>query len=202
MLALFVSPAIFGVCNGAIWFEGYNPQEPQEIRLNMQHIEKPVENTTSLPVCDLILNETEPHIVNLTIIASTAALFYQTGNFETWLSIDSQEPEKLIGILDSQGSAAGELYNRQYNVTLSGLGDGAHSIKIQVAGDYYGPGPEGGNYDCEGNATIIINHQTEPSPTSFPTLPVAAVSVVAVALAIAGLLVCFKKHKHRLVKKP
>ncbi len=68
----------------------------------MQHIEKPVDNTTtSLPVCDLILNETEPRIVNLTIIVSTGALFYQTGNFEAWLSIESQEPEKLIGILDS-----------------------------------------------------------------------------------------------------
>lgn len=158
IVALLVSSALFEVCSGAVWFEGYNPQEPQKIRLNMQHIEKPIENTpTSLPSCNLILNGTEPQIVNLTIIVSTAALFYLDDNFETWLSIDGEEPEKLVGILDSRGSAAGQLNKRQYNVTLSGLVDGAHFIKIRVAGDYYGPGPEGSNYDCEGSVTVIVD---------------------------------------------
>jgi hypothetical protein len=156
LLALLVSSAFIGVCKGAVWLEGCNPQEPREIQLNMQHIEKPIENTpTYLPGCYLFLSETQPNIVNLTIIVYTMALNYQDGNFETWLSIDSQEPEKLVGILDSSPSAAGEQYNRQYNVTLSGLVNGAHLIKIRVAGDYYGP--EGGNYDCEGNATVIVD---------------------------------------------
>lgn len=152
LLALFVSSAFLGVCNGAVWFEGYNPQEPQKIQLSMQHIEN---TPTSLPEVTLLLSETEPHTVNLTITVSTMALLHQTGNFETWLSIDSQEPEKLVGILDSRGSAAGELYKHQYNVTLSGLGDGAHLIKMRVAGDYYGP--VGGNYDCEGSVTVMIS---------------------------------------------
>jgi hypothetical protein len=196
LLALFVSSLFLGVCNGAVWFEGYNSQEPQKIQLNMQHIENA---STSLPVVTLILNETEPHIVNLTIIVGTGALFYQTGNFETWLSIDSQDPEKIVGILDSQGSAAGELYKRQYNITLSGLRDGSHFIKIQVAGDYYGPDLEGGKYTCEGNTTFIIDDQTGHSPTSFPTLPVAAVIFLVALVVVAGLLVYYKKHKKIIV---
>jgi len=51
---------------------------------------------------------------------------YQTENFETWLSINFQETEKLFGTLKVTGSAAGEFYERQYNVTLSGLADGLH----------------------------------------------------------------------------
>jgi hypothetical protein len=194
LLALFISSAFFVVCNGAVWFEGYNPQE-QKIRLNMQHIEEPIENTpASLPVCNLILSETEPHIVNLTIIVSTAALFYQNENFETWLIIDSQEPEKLVGILDSQPSAAGQLYSRQYNVTLSGLGDGAHLIKIRVAGEYYGP--DGGNYDCEGSVTVIINDQTNLSPTTKP-FPTATIIAVAVLIGVTIIAAVFLKARRQ-----
>ncbi|MHC3128981.1 MAG: hypothetical protein IBV52_02755 [Candidatus Bathyarchaeota archaeon] len=111
-------------------FEGYDAQEPQEIQLNMQRKQPIVGPYTALPVCNLILSEAEPQKVTLTIKVSTAALFYQDGNFETWLSIDDQEPEKLVGILDSRGSAAGQLYKRQYTVNLSGLCDGAHFKKI------------------------------------------------------------------------
>ena len=156
LLAIILSSAFFGICNGAVWFEGHDPQEPQKTQLNMQPIEKPIENIqTHLPVCTLILSENETHIVNLTIIVSTMALFSQGGDFETWLSIDDQEPEKLVGILDSRGSAAGTLNKCQYNVTLSGLEDGAHSIKIRVEGDYYDP--KGGNYDCEGSISVIMD---------------------------------------------
>jgi hypothetical protein len=166
LLALLVSSAFFGICNGASWFEGIDPQEPQKIRLNMEHKIPVVSPCTAKPVCNLILNETESHSVNLTISVSTWAMGYQTGTFETWLSIDSQEPEKLFGILDAGGSAAGALYNRKYNVTLSGLGDGAHFMKIRVAGDYYGPG--GSGYDCEGNVSVIID--TGPPKVSIRSL--------------------------------
>ncbi len=177
LLALVIFSAICGVCNGAVWFEGYNPQEPQNIKLNLQHSEN---TSASLPVCYLYLNETEPRIVNLTIIVSTAALFYQSDNFETWLSIDSQEPEKLVGVLNSRGSAAGDLYARQYNVTLSGLEDGTHRIKIRVVGEYYGL--EGGNYDCEGNVNFIVDEKTEPPATS--TTPVIIVTGVVIGSAV------------------
>ena len=105
LLVLFTSSAFLGVCSGTVWFEGYNPQEPQELRLKML----PIDNTSaSLPTCYLHLNETQPKLFNLTIIVSTAALFYQTVNFETWLSIDSQEPQKLVGLFDWEGLPTGD----------------------------------------------------------------------------------------------
>jgi hypothetical protein len=168
LLVLFVSSVWFGICNGAVWFEGYDPQETQEILLNMQHKLPVVNPRTAFPMCYLILSEAETEIANLTIIVSTMALVYQDGNFETWLSIDDQEPEKLVGILDVQSSAAGELYKRRYDVTLSGLGDGTHLIKIRVAGDYYGSGYSGGSYDCEGNVSVIIDNN--PPKVSILTL--------------------------------
>jgi hypothetical protein len=178
LLALFVSSAFFGICNGEVWFEGYDPNEPQEIQLNMQHKQPIVSPYTALPKCGLILSEAEPQIVNLTIIVSTAALLYQDGNFETWLSIDDQEPEKLVGILDSRGSAAGQLYKCQYTVNLSGLRDGAHFIKIRVSGDYYGP--EDGNYDCEGNVSVIID--TTPPKVSILFLEDKTYSAASIPL--------------------
>jgi hypothetical protein len=157
LLALFVSSTFLGVCNGVVWFEGHNPQDSQEIRLlNVEHKIPTISPYTATPVCDLILSELESQIVNLNIIVTTWAMGHQTGNFETWLSIDDQEPEKLFGTLDITGSAAGEFYERQYNVNLSGLGDGIHLIKIRVAGTYYGPGS--GNYDCEGSVTVIVDN--------------------------------------------
>jgi hypothetical protein len=63
------------------------------------------------------------------------------------------------------------MYKRQYNVTLSGLGDGAHSIEIRVAGDYYNlNGDIDGNYICESNITVVVDSQTEPS-TTVPEFP-------------------------------
>ena len=201
LLVLFIFSAFFGICNGEVWFEGYDPQEPQEIRLNMKHIQPIVGPYTALSVCSLILSEVKPQIVNLTIIVSTAALFYQDGNFETWLSINDQEPEKLVGTLDSPGSAAGQVYKRQYTVNLSGLHDGAHLIKIRVAGDYYGP--EGGNYDCDGSASVIIG-QDKPTPTPIPNgepqtieqdMTAGAILAVASITVFLSMLFYFIKRK-------
>lgn len=191
LLALFVSSAFFGVCIGDVWFEGVDPQEPREIRLSMQRTQPIVSSYTHLPACDLILSEAESQIVNLTIRVYTAALFYQDGDFETWLSIDDQEPEKLVGVLHVQPSAAGESFSRQYSCNMSGLGDGAHFIKIQVAGDYYGP--EGGNYDCEGDISFIVDQdQNQP----FPDTTITAAFAIAILILVAtGLFIYFKRTK-------
>jgi hypothetical protein len=189
LLALFLSSAFLGICQGAVWFEGSNPQEPQELRLNMQSVDNV---SASLPTCYLYLNETQqPRMVNLTIVVGTVALFYQTGNFETWLSMDSQEPQKLLGLYHEQGSAAGEMYRRTYNVTLNGLGDGPHFIKIRVAGDYYGlDGGKNGGYNSEGNATIIINNKTATSPTPMTSAePLLNPIIIAVALLLSIVII-------------
>jgi hypothetical protein len=155
LLVLFVSSAFFGICSGAVWFEGYDPQEPQEILLYVEHKIPPVGRYTARPTCYLILSEAKPQIVSLTIRVTTYGINNQSENFETWLSIDDQEPEKLFGTLhvrsgDFMGVGFSE---RQYTVTLSGLGDGMYLIKIRVAGEYYG----GSSYDCEGNVSVIID---------------------------------------------
>ncbi len=162
LLALFISCGFLAACEGAVWFEGYTPQEPQEIQLNMQHIENPIVNA-SVPTCHLLLNETGPDSADLTISIGTVALFYQNGNFSTWFSIDSKAPEELASILKTEPSAAGESCSRQYNITLNGLSNGAHLITIRVAGQYYGP--EVSYYDCEGNKTVLVNNQITASPT-------------------------------------
>ena len=161
---------------------------PQETGLRMKHV---FQNGSSLPLCNLILNETESQQVNLTIIVSTMALFHQSGNFETLLSIDSQEPETLSGIYEWRPSAAGELYNRRYNVTLSGLEDGSHSIEIRVAGEYYGPGLSRGIYLAEGNTTFLINHQTLTSPE----LNVLVVVILILLIIVSVVLLIFKLKK-------
>jgi hypothetical protein len=155
LLVLLVYSAFFGICSAKVWFEGYDPQETQEIRLHVEHKIPPVGRYTARPVCDLILSEAKPQIVNLTIIVTTYGMSGQNENFETWLSIDDQEPEKLFGTLHVTTAAfpAGPFFERQYTATLSELGDGVHLIKIRVAGEYYG----GGNYDCEGNASFIFD---------------------------------------------
>ncbi|MGD6935228.1 MAG: hypothetical protein ACQCN5_13590 [Candidatus Bathyarchaeia archaeon] len=158
LVALFVSSAFFGACNGGTWFEGHeHGSSHQVIWLYMQHKLPVVSPYTGLPVVNLYLSEAQPKISTLTIVVTTWALGYQNENFETWLSIDDQEPEKLVGILDVTGSAAGEFYERKYNTTLSGLGDGSHFLKIRVAGDYYGPPELVLNYDCEGNVSLLVD---------------------------------------------
>ena len=180
LLTLLVFSAWFGICNGAVWFEGCDPQEPQKIRLlNVQHKQPAESPFTATPVCDLILSGAESQIVNLTIIVTTYALGYQNGNFETWLSIDSKEPEKLFGTLDVTPTAIGEIYERQYTVTLSGLRDGTHLIKIRVAGEY-GYSNKIGNYDCEGSVSIIVD--TTPPKVSILSLENKTYSIASIQL--------------------
>jgi hypothetical protein len=178
LLALFVSSAWFGICNGAVWFEGYDPQEPQEIPLRVEHKIPTVGRYKARPVCYLILSEAKPQIVNLTIFVTTYGMSNQNENFETWLSIDEQEPEKLFGTLHVTTAAfpAGTFYERQYNVPLSGLGDGVHLVKIRVAGEYYG----GGSYDCEGNASFIFD--TIPPKVSILSLENKTYSAASIDL--------------------
>jgi hypothetical protein len=183
LLALFLSSGFLAACKGAVWFEGYTPQEPQEIQLNMQHIESPIVNA-SAPTCHLFLNETGPDSANLTINVGTVALFYQNGNFSTWFSVDSKEPEELASILKTEPSAAGEFYSRQYNITLNGLSNGAHLITIRVAGQYYGP--EVSYYDCEGNGTVLVNDQITVSPNvpEFPALAIVTSLLLVFSIAV------------------
>jgi hypothetical protein len=199
LLALLVSSAFLGVCDGAVWFEGNSTEKPQEISVDMNA-------TVSFPSCHLIINETEPKVVDLTIIVTTWRHFYQDENFETWLSIDSQKPEQLPdGILSSDMVGfLGSLYRRQYDLTLSGLGNGTHFLKIRVEGEYYmTPKPgvwglSGKNYVCEGNATVIVD---EPAPTLTQVF-VAGIALVCTIIACIAIAVLYKRKRISLPRQP
>jgi N-acetylneuraminic acid mutarotase len=82
----------------------------------------------------------------------------------------------------------------QQNVTFSGytnltnISNGVHNITIYAQDTF-------GNIGSSETISFTI---AKPESESFPVMPVAAVSIVAVALAVAGLLVYHKKHKTQL----
>jgi hypothetical protein len=170
-------------------------KEPQQTRISMQYIGNQSDSEShGLPGCYMNLTKTDPHSVNLTITVSTAALLYQTENFQTWLSTDANEPQKLSGVLDSYGSAIGQLYSRQYNVTLNGLEDGSHTLRIRVSGDYYGVSEA--SYDCEGKVTVAINDQTNLLPTEiFSALTFVIVTAVLAMVTIAVGIAVYRRRR-------
>jgi hypothetical protein len=197
LLALLVSLTFFEVCNGAVWFEGDSPQETS-VTMNSK---------LPYPSCHLTLTETEPHTVNLTITVTTWIWYLQNENFETWLSIDSQESKNLgSGILYSNSTGMfGERYSRQYNVILSEIADGAHSINIRVEGEYY-MNPEGyvanaphelGNtsrYVIIGNADFMVDETVSTPQTQVLVSGIALVSIIMVCIAIT---VCYMRKKSK-----
>ncbi len=74
------------------------------------------------------------------------------------------------------------------NLTLNGLATGFHNLTV-FANDSF--------ENVVASETVVFTVASEP----FPVVPVTAVSVVVVALAVAGLFVYHKKHKHKSVKE-
>lgn len=74
----------------------------------------------------------------------------------------------------------------QGNSTLTDLRFGSHNVTVYTA-------------DAAGNMGVsqTIHFTVAEEPESFPTVPVAAVSVAVALVVAAGLLVYFKKRKHK-----
>ena len=70
------------------------------------------------------------------------------------------------------------------NSTITNLSNGLHNVTIYAKDSF-------GNLGASETTSFIM---ARPEP--FPVVPVVAVSVMAVALVVAGLLVYHKKHKH------
>jgi hypothetical protein len=87
--------------------------------------------------------------------------------------------------LDSQTKVATD-----GNTTFTGLTAGAHNVTV-YAWD------TAGNVGASETVTFTVEKQPESTsePEPFPWLPVAAVSVAVVAMAIVAALVYWKKHK-------
>lgn len=77
------------------------------------------------------------------------------------------------------------------NTNLTDISNGLHNITVYAQDTF-------GNIGSSETISFTI---AKPKSELFPVVPVAAVSVVVVALAVAGLLVYHKKHKRNLIKK-
>ncbi len=150
IVLLLLSSAFLGVCNGAVWLPEYNSGENQEISVKLL-------GNNSSAGCSIILRQADPDNIDLTLRVTTMALLWQDANFETWLTIDDQVPEKMDNSnLHVQPSALGEIYKREYQLTISGLREGSHVMKIRVSGNYYDYG--GSDYDYEGNVSFTVDN--------------------------------------------
>jgi hypothetical protein len=98
--------------------------------------------------------------------------------FDISLNFDVNEPVSQVTYsLDGQ-----ENMTISGNTTLTGLANGVHSVTVYA-------------WDVAGNVgTSETTYFSVKVPEPFPFVPVAAVSVVAVALVVAGLLVYHKKR--------
>lgn len=94
----------------------------------------------------------------------------------------SEEDSRYSYSLDGNESIA-----MQKDTILTDLSEGTHNLTV-YAEDAFG--------NVGSSETITFKVVKPEPPKSFPTLPVAFVSVSAVALVAAGLLIYHKKHKH------
>ena len=87
------------------------------------------------PSCSLILHEANLDSFNFTLRLVTTALFWQSENVEAWLNVDGQGLVKLDRTaLDKKTGLAlvGAIFTSDYYSSLSGLGEGYHTIMIRV----------------------------------------------------------------------
>jgi hypothetical protein len=76
------------------------------------------------------------------------------------------------------------------NTTLKGLSLGSHNVTVYTQ-------DLAGNTGASETVNFTIVAEPEPEPKTFPIEPVIATSAVSVAMVATGLLVYFKKCKHK-----
>jgi len=110
-----------------------------------------------------------PRLQNETFETSSLPLNFTVDHSVTEMaySLDGQEPVTISG-----------------NTTLTDLPNGQHNVIIYATDEF-------GNTDA--SDTLLFN----VAVPEFPVVPVVVASVIAVVLAVAGLVVYFKKHKLR-----
>jgi N-acetylneuraminic acid mutarotase len=117
------------------------------------------------------INVTSP--INLTYNQSSVPIVFKADKAVNWTSysLDGQQNVTFSG-----------------NTNLTDISNGVHNITIYAQDTF-------GNIGSSQTTSFTI---AKPEAESFPVVPVAVVSVVAVALVAAGLLVYHKKHRHSL----
>jgi hypothetical protein len=112
-----------------------------------------------------------PVIGNYTL--GNVSLAFAVNKPATWMgySLDGQDNITVTG-----------------NITLAGLSVGLHNVTVYAKDEFE-------NIGASGTLTFSIV-EPEPTPESFPIVPVAAASIATVATVGVGLFVYFKKRKH------
>lgn len=105
---------------------------------------------------------------------------YAIGNVS--LTFTLNKPVSWMGY----GLDNGETVTVSGNTTIAELPDGLHNVTVYAKDTF-------GNTGKSETVSFIVAKQPKP----FPTAPVAAASVTSIALAGAGVLVYFRKHKRQ-----
>lgn len=139
---------------------------------------------------DRVYYNTEPILLNFTLKANyelkSSALFFYGLDVQKDYRLESVEVEEVHEFVLYEG-----YYHVGYegHVFFSNLSDGPHTLLV-----FYGYIDSDGVI-TEAYSSVKVNFRIEPEP--FPTTLVATASGFSVAAISLGLLVYYKKRKHR-----
>ena len=162
---------------------------------NLPVIQPPANELTHIPpICEIESpeNQTILKTNNFTLNVNVASYFWIIGS--VYYKADWIEGiHQIFGIQPHETTPL----NASITVNFSEIPDGNHTLTVYA----------NTHDDSHSFATVIFSTEThQPNltkPESIPTLIVAAASVTSIVVAIAGLVIYFKKYqpKRRLVKK-
>lgn len=149
---LLLSSVFFGVCQGVSRLNNTDDNQGVWLALYSEEAKHRKINVEGLDFISsrLTLYETSENVI------LTIGVLATHSNFETWLTIDDQAPEKLIR---NRVSRDDPRQISEYIANLSSLSDGVHSIKIRASGIT----PYNRTFDCSGVTFLVIDNH-------FPTI--------------------------------
>ena len=169
---------LYVVDENVSWFHSFSIEASAEIQINKL--------ADSIAIIGVFTGETEP--LPLVSISSLENKTYNTSDILLNFTVN----EVVSSIKYSLDGGENETITG--NTTLTGLPNGAHNITVYATDETRNTGT---------SETVLFTIEV---PESFPTVLVATVSGVSVAIIGTVLLVYFRKRKHLaendLVKKP
>jgi hypothetical protein len=156
---------------------------------NSSVIQPPADELAHIPpICEIVSpeNQTVLKTSNFTLNVNVASYFWIIGS--VYYNADWIEGIHQIFGIQPNGIDA---LNASITVNFREIPDGNHTLTVYA-------NTHDGSHSF---ATVIFSTETYlpnlTKPKPFPTVPVAAVSVAAIVLVVAGLLVYLKKRKRR-----
>jgi hypothetical protein len=155
---------------------------------NSTVIQPPVNELAHIPpICEIVSpeNQTVLQTNNFTLNVNVASYFWIIGS----VYYEADWIEGIHQIFGIQPHGIEPPLNASITVNFSEIPDGNHTLTVYA----------NTHDDSHSFATVIFSTETHPpnltKPEPFPTVTVAAVSIVTVFVVASGLLVYYKKHK-------